>query len=354
MRVILSGALFTSREVRTSDLAALIGAAVRGRHVVEVESEPALKDWLAARDAAMRCSLQEDLGRAERLAGDELPGGFTVRVDVTRVDQWEPPDLRLALEDAIRLLSEPLGLLVENNPNDLHFLLRLFPDNLRTLLAEGVEDGWVAPLHGGGGTIHDQMKLRAERRRQRVRTFVMFDSDRLHREELSEDWLNTLPGSACAGDAGCGAYEWEQTARRLYPKQYHRLSRRYIESYLPLHQLESWCTRDEDHDRRPVNDRVARQRAFEVFKTLSDDQRWFFNMKGGLQGDHGGKNAAKGRARQRGLYDDVNDAQRAHLQNGFGRLGVWYDREINPAAFSWDPDAIAEGAIIAALLLQMM
>ncbi|MBK9646173.1 MAG: hypothetical protein IPO67_13650 [Deltaproteobacteria bacterium] len=89
---------------------------------------------------------------------------------------------------------------------------------------------WIEAVNGGGShllNIIDHVKQRPD---SRWRTFFLFDSDRLHPDELSADWR--LPG----GDR-CQGFEFERRCAEIpaaMPKtRWHRLNRRSIENYLP-------------------------------------------------------------------------------------------------------------------------
>lgn len=344
MRLVLTGALFNAPELRHSDLVLLLKLAERRRHIVELEEEDGWRAWLSTQSTPIRTELQELVEPAARLAHDELPGTLSVQVEATAPEpQWAPPRLRLGMADTLKLLDEPLGLLLENNRNDWNFLLRLAPGAARTLLQEAEQDRRLEPLMGGGNTIVQQMEARAAHSpARRARTFVLFDSDRLHPDELHPDWPKQAPEHAEI----CGAVKYEECARTYFPDQHHRLMRRFIESYMPLDALKKWC-----EPAGSGNDSNARLRAFERFQHLTEPQRWFFNMKSGFQGD----NDPKERARQKDLYGDIDPNTAQELQSGFGRkLSSWYDPTNYADELNWDPQAQAEGERVLQHILRLL
>lgn len=328
MRIVLSGELLQEEESSPLNIVELISGAVRSRHVLEMEDEPAWERWLAARDQDLQRELMRRRADSERLARELPSDGYAVRVVPGPTVSWQPPSLILGVEDALRWVREPLRLMLENDQNDLVFLRRIAPPTWADLLAQGLQDRWLEEEHGGGSTIDAKMKARAVQGPLRsLRTFVVFDSDRLHPDELAETWDDSLPGGL-PGSASCGAWTWERTAKEHFQDRHHRWERRFIESYMPIEQLKRWCDRQDQ-------DQIARQRAFTTFRDkLTATARRHFPMKGGLQGD------GAHLVRHRDLYAHLGERERATLANGFGRkLASWYNPAENDTPFVWDDDA---------------
>lgn len=344
MRLVLTGSLFAAPALRHTDLVTLLNLAERRRHIVELEDEDTWLAWLSTQHERLQLELHGLVKSSIRLAHDELPGALSVQVEATAsAPQWAPPRLRLGLADALKLLDEPLGLLLENSRNDWNFLLRLAPGAARTLLQEAEQDRLLEPLMGGGSTIVQQMEARAAHSpAKKARTFVLFDSDRLHPDELHPDWPKQAPEHA----EGCGAVKYEVCARMHFPDQHHRLMRRFIESYMPLDALKAWCERTGDKA-----DPIVRGNAFQSFQHLADDQRWFYPMKGGFKKD----SSANATARQRDLYMSLSQAERAALSDGFGNyLSSWYDPSNYANELNWDPQAQAEGERVLQHILRLL
>jgi hypothetical protein len=344
VRLVLTGALFNAPDLRHANLITLLDLARSSRHIVELEDEDAWRAWLSMHNEPLKSELLGLVEPAARLAHDELPGAMSVQVEASPPQpEWAPPRLRLGLEDTLRLLKEPLGLLLENSRNDWNFLLRLAPGAARMLLQEATQDGRLAPLMGGGGTIVQEMETRAAHSpAKRARTFVLFDSDRLHPDELHPDWPKQAPEHA----EGCGAVKYEECARMHFPDQHHRLMRRFIESYMPLDALRAWCVRTGDKA-----DPVVRSRAFQSFQRLTDDQRWFYHMKSGFKKD----SSAHATARQRDLYTNLHETAWTELSDGFGtNLSSWYDPKNYADELNWDLQARAEGEQVLQHILRLL
>ncbi|MGN7614431.1 hypothetical protein ACQZV8_20365, partial [Magnetococcales bacterium HHB-1] len=98
----------------------------------------------------------------------------------------------LSLDDALDVLDEPLGIIVENAENDWKFLLGCMPERVRKKILEMDKNRWLKPLHGGGSDIKKQIISRSKKEQERFRTFAFFDSDRRHPDELDLSWYGWL------------------------------------------------------------------------------------------------------------------------------------------------------------------
>ena len=86
---------------------------------------------------------------------------------------------------------------------------------------------------------------------------------------------------------------------------YHRLSRRSIENYLTVSQLENWAS-------LPHN--ATRKRQVRSFRRLTRAQRDHFNMKDGFNQDAKRTDATAGH-----LYNGISQRDHDALESGFGR-----------------------------------
>jgi hypothetical protein len=189
----------------------------------------------------------------------------------------------LTATDALRLLSTPLRLLLENRRADFLFLLRVAPTKQRERLKDAVRRGWIEPEQAGG---LGEMRIRLMElftaptsddlsRIQRLRLFAMFDrdSDENDRSQPSRD-------SKAMNDM-CGA-RWHHTDP--WQLQYLQLHRRSIESYIPTNRLRLWgATHRTGRDATRYEQRV---RSLERLRVAADPRiAWQFNMKDGLLRD---------------------------------------------------------------------
>ena len=221
------------------------------------------------------------------------------------------------------LLDHPLGLLVENAANDWHFLRRMMRASERQRLQYAVSRRWVEVLHGGGADLVPRLHDRASTPEGALRTFVLFDSDRRHPDELDSSWTPTL-SEACQGFLN------EAAAKAKVADRYWRLNRRSIESYLPRAELEI----------KVSNTQGVPTGAVDVFFRMQPEARWYFNMKKGLNGDRPAENAH----RSKNLYAGLTPADRDALCTGFGRNAADQFGESSSVDFTWDNDAVLEAA----------
>lgn len=193
------------------------------------------------------------------------------------------------------------------------------PSERRRVL-DSVSKRWAQPVHGGGATLYKVLEKRLESSPIGLRTFVMFDSDRMHPDELLDGWTTVRPGKR---PAGCQAYKWEQLTKRDLPKRYWMLQRRFIESYMPHIELE----------KVDVNLDIT-----SAFCRMSQKQRKYFNMKDGFSQD---KNRDD-KERCGNLYSTLSVEDRDTLQRGFGPKLANHYVNAGLYEFNWDDDARIE------------
>jgi hypothetical protein len=183
-----------------------------------------------------------------------------------------------------------------------------------------LDKGWLAAVHGGGSTLIDKFNERIAVSAKGLRTFVMFDSDRVHPDEHHLEWTTARPGQQ---PASCQAYEWEKQISQVMPERYWMLKRRFIESYMPKSELLS---------------AGASPESVTALFSLQAEARWYFNMKGGLAKD--ARRADSERARD--LFNALDDDQRLALAHGLlNKLADHYKNAIT-SEFDWDLEARQE------------
>jgi hypothetical protein len=331
VRVIVSGDVLDAPGIETWKLNELLVFARKGQHFVSFDPPAALNRCLEMFEPRTRTDYERAMGLNAR-AAKTLPADVaTVRVEATASPQWEDPVAVLPLDDALALLRERLGILVENAANDWSFLLGIMRPWERDRIQRAVEQDWAVALHGGGGTLKAQLEMRLAINRKKLRTFVMFDSDRRHPDELDPAWMPQYPES-------CDAVEVEALTRAQLPHRYWRLQRRFIESYMPEPELRGGASK------------IASMDTIEAFYRMSRDQRWYFNMKKGFKGDEPKEN----RHRCRDLYAIVDASEREALNMGFGpRLADHYQQAIENA-FDWDEEARQEASTAIPQLMRLL
>ena len=313
----------------------LLGYACTGRHLISFDPPDCLDAWLQTIDSGASEAYLYAIDLSSREWRDAAHNAATIRIEQNTAISWADPLAILPLDDALQVLAEKLGFLLENGENDWHFLLGIMPKSQRERIQNACDQGWLEPLHGGGSTIVAQLHARLKQPHRGLRTAMMFDSDRRHPLELAETWH---PNEIIHGPKKCDAYEWEVLVKEKIPSRYWRLQRRFIESYMPDGQL------------RLVVDsnKVA---TLEAFLRMSPEQRWFYNMKQGFAQDRKSEKIDDsdiatrievGDMRQRDLYRHISEQDKIVLESGLGKqLGQHYAQALTND-FEWDQAAIEE------------
>jgi hypothetical protein len=325
MRVIISGSVIDAVG-STADvwkLHKLLTLACEGRHAVLVDSPVSLNAWLGTIDSTTKSTYASALDFCARQAVTFPDDVATIHILPTVNSSWTDPLARLTLDDALSVLSEPLGILLENAENDWHFLCGIMRPSERERIQWAVKKSWAEPIHGGGSTLIKQLAARANISAKGLRTFVMFDSDRLHPDECAATWTPNRPGR---NPVACQAFDWEQVVQQQLPQRYWMLRRRFIESYMPQTELNRASSQN------------THSNAVAAFTRLSKAGRWYFNMKKGFAGDE--KRDDKERCGD--LYTPVNPNDRDALKNGFGSNLADHYITATTNEFNWDEDARQE------------
>lgn len=325
MKVIVSGEVISaiSRTADVVKLHELLLWASKGRHAVFSDPPTSLIAWLDTIDDASRIAYTNAIKLCARQAATFPADAATIHIVPSGAAVWSDPIATLTLDDALGVMNESLGVLVENSTNDWHFLCKIMRPSERKRIQNAVEKGWVSALHGGGSTLLEQVKSRMQAPAKALRTFVLFDSDRLHPDELAPGWTPDRPGGQAAA---CQAFGWEREFQQNLAQRYWMLKRRFIESYMPLSEIDTAASDNVHAD------------AVEAFTRIPQVGRWFFNMKKGFAGDE--KRHDKERCRD--LFTQVTDPDRLALKNGFGpKFADHYGTNSN-FEFDWDDDARQE------------
>ncbi|MBC3918056.1 hypothetical protein H8L32_11260 [Undibacterium sp. CY18W] len=258
-----------------------------------------------------------------------------IKIDLVGSSQWDIPIPVVTLNDALKVLTEKLVILLENAENDWYFLLGIMNSRDRARMCDYVAKGWAEPGHGGGDTLGMIMDNRIQHHWKALRTFVIFDSDRLHPDEFDENWTPVRQGQQ---PSSCNAYEWEVTAKQFLANRYWMLSRRFIESYMPQNELTLATAA------KPCQDAIA------ALFSMSNEQRWHYNMKAGFIKD-GSRHDIE---RCKNLYDNLTPEKKQILANGFGRTLAKHYKNSITSQFTWDAEALAEANSVLPKLLNML
>jgi hypothetical protein len=306
------------------------------RHFLAFESADGIDRILSTFTSEVALIYRRLLNRSVLAASTFPAARATVRIDPVEVSLWDLPIPSLSLDDAIRLLGEKLVILVENANNDWNFLRGMMTIRERKLLQDYVDSGWAEPMHGGGDTLGALLEARLADPRKALRTFVLFDSDRLHPDEFDPNWTTERPGR---NPVSCHAYGWERQIKNNGVKpRYWMLNRRFIESYMPKDELQKSA------------EKKAHPDALGAFFSMERDARWFYNMKAGLDKDQ----ERNDKERCRDLYQSLSADMRTALARGFGNtLARHYVCSLE-YEFDWDEEARDEAAQALPQLLHML
>ena len=166
MIVWVDDALFAPGAARDVDRLALLRGAARRRHTVAVSEVPAdlgyggggprLGAWLGTLGAALRREVELLLDRLRAVSAGAVTQGAGLLAVSDRADVRASARVCAAtLDDAVRIVSRPLAVLVENVVHDAAFLRRVLPRAWRERLREWEAQGAVCFEHGGGGTMRE-------------------------------------------------------------------------------------------------------------------------------------------------------------------------------------------------------
>jgi hypothetical protein len=334
MKVIIEEAMVDDAFACGMDVALsqLLAHAFSGRDAFCFRSDAALEKCLSLYSEEKRERFAKALDAAILQGTKNYANPLTILVQAIPTSKWDETVPKLTLPDAVALLNERFAILLEDEANDWAFLKGILEPEERALLSEYEQARWLEVLHGGGTKLLPILKKRLRSPHLALRTFVMFDSDRMHEDELAPDWQPQV------GKNDCHALKYEAALNEKYPHHYWRVERRFIESYMPLPELENWATAK------------GKENAFQSFACLSEQQRWYYNMKSGFAGDN-----STAKIRQKGLYAGVTGVQRSHLEKGFDKhLANHYATANQDAPWAWDQAALAERDSIVPNLLRLL
>lgn len=329
MKVIIEKDCWTCEDTEwRADLVGLLDALrVHKQHSVQARVV-SLKEWCAKEAPSLLGSLLSRVNQSQpRADAVELrvhPDGVT---SVASDPPW-----RLHATTAASLVRQPLQLYLENDEHDANFLRAVLPE-----LTQWESAKLIKMEHGGGSHMTTTIKRVAQDRAARWRTFFLFDSDRLHPDELDRGWRE--PG----GD-GCQGWRTQRACdKNNVPRsRRHQLNRRSIENYLPPSLLSQ---RDEF-------------RAEALYSSTVGSMAWFFNLKMGFQhdlfakGDPERPNPIRA-ARSRGFWTSLPEEIQAALRQGFGEDVAKLFLQV-PTDQAWPPDVRDEVAKLHIALLDAL
>lgn len=329
MKVIIEKDCWTRKDTEwRADLVGLLDALrVHKQHSVQARVD-SLKEWCAKEAPSLLGSLLSRVNQSQpRADAVELrvhPDGVT---SVASDPPW-----RLHATTAASLVRQPLQLYVENDEHDANFLRAVLPE-----LTQWESAKLIKLEHGGGSEMTRKVERVASDRTARWRSFFLFDSDRLHPDELDPGWRK--PG----GD-GCQGWSTQQACKNanLPHSCWHQLNRRSIENYLPQSLLSQ---RDSS-------------RADALFSPEVGPMQHYYNMKQGFLGDlftQGNINTPNPirAGRSKGFWEELPASLQRDLGRGFGGdVATLFQQDLS--GHHWPSDVRAEIDHLHAALLDSL
>jgi hypothetical protein len=266
---------------------------------------------------AVHLHLHVDYFKTRLASAQVRANALKIRISPTGNSQpVATPPWNLTARAAYELVNLPLRLVLENDQSD-----RMFVESTVSSFAHWCTEKWILPAMGGGSTMQKDIISTSADITAKWRTFYLFDSDRLHPNELSNTW--TPP----SGD-GCQGYAFEVACANLPSTRWHRLDRRSIENYLPESTI-------------AAKDPVAASILFDIsIGNMAD----FYNFKLGLSGDGispiDPKKTVRS-ARSQGFWHSLSATSIHALQSGFGK-SIADEFQNVPENHPWPPTVIAE------------
>ncbi len=278
---------------------------------------------------AEHLSLFADYFRTRLAVAQPRANALKIRVSPTGVPAVAGhPPWGLNAEATRDVVRHPLRLVLENDRAD-----KLFVEATVPRFAAWCAKGWIQPEMGGGSTMKARIVLASAHALDRWRTFFMFDSDRLHPNELAAGWIPPRRD-------GCQGYDFEVACASMPRDRWHRLLRRSIENYLPSVVLQP----------------LKRTTTACLVSPAVGSMAHYYHMKEGLSGDGvspvNPKKVVRA-ARSQGFWTSLPSADVADLKAGFGSK---VSNEFNkvPQHHPWPADVIAEMTALADALQDAM
>lgn len=360
MRVVFCVEALASVTTAPWRLHQLLAMACEGQHRLLFDSPETEEACLATLEERVRRSYQHALAQGRLQAIKAPRDAVTLFIRNVEADMLSGTTATVNLASALVILTERLAFFLEDNKNDWCFFRGIMRGVMTAeeyrILADAVCKGWAHAVHGGGvSKLKETIETRCSETAFRLRTFIIFDSDRLHPREVS--WTRESPDRHKAANQ---TLELQALMFRHFEQSHWTLQRRYIESYMPRSELESW-ERSEEKNRGTSSPAIR----IDAFFRMNREQRWYFNMKRGFFQDllekkkDGVTEGRFDKGRIGNLYDDVKHERPADWQallHGFDdKLGHWYQRLEDPGcSFDWDPEAREEAALVKGRVLRML
>jgi hypothetical protein len=236
MILLIDEELFASNSVRDVDRIALLNLAAVREHSVLWSGRPQAKTSAASSPTveSWRNGLKDRIAREVKVILDSIRlAASTLAYDAERVlvsNRWQVRGLCiLELEVALRMLSEPLHVLVENGVRDGAFLRRVLPPEWREQLEQWERRGRVRFEHAGGVS---ELRMIVEHMSDDANANLTWGMPAAAWK--ATHFLISDHDGTCLEQPGLDAKRFERTCRDAgLSRRYHVLRRRKQEHYLP-------------------------------------------------------------------------------------------------------------------------
>lgn len=308
MRLNLHKSIFAEHNhVHLNDI---LSEAYKKRISIHIEDESSYHDWVVQRPKleqekwVMLIKASANLHNSARTTCI-----FQINEDIENAD-WDAKIPIAKLDDIDYLLHLRTTIGVENSRNDRNFLLSLCNSSLRSRLIE-LENQECLDFDGPGGInelINRMQGKYISHPAKKYKSWLLFDGDATVPAEVAET-----------------ANQLIELCKKNKFVNYHCLTRRAIENYLPI----SDSTNIEELYSLFNEDDAEFKEQLRCFSNLSKEQRYYYHMKEGLK---------KKNCKNSGLYSNFDNQTKKLIGRGFNiRIDSIFDCGINASSESFEP-----------------
>lgn len=291
MRFILEDSLFDNEE-NFQNIFEFINAASRKKNQIIIIKNPFCEGYLNFK-SKIGCDF---FGKAELYLSKTINAFNQFRSPIYKVvDDTQVKPNNISILMALDYINKPFYIYLENDRNDQNFL-KFFCDESDLNYLNGLEKSNELQFFNGGGIGELKIKVMDEKF-NKDKSFVIFDSDSL--PLMKEKTMN--PNAVAIKD-----YAEERKIN------FHMLSRRFIESYLPHKSLYNYVY---SLDKKKIKEQSKLLDAFINMSCI--ETKHYFNMKKGILGD--ARRYENNVERTIGFhYKKIEESNLKYLMNGFG------------------------------------
>ncbi|MDX2367977.1 MAG: hypothetical protein QNK36_06170 [Colwellia sp.] len=287
MRLNLHNSIFTQKN--DIDLSHILVEAYKKRLSVHVVEEANYNLWVSERTKSEQAQWALVIKSSASLhMNANTTCVFQISDDIGRSD-WGAKIPNVHINDVDYILRLPITVAVENSRNDRNFLLSVCKSSLRERLLE-LEKQQALVFDGGGGInelVHNMKDKYISHPAKKYKHWMLFDGD------------STRPGEIVGS-----ANDLIHLCNENDYNNFHCLSRRAIENYLPISDN---IDIEELYSLFHVDDDEFKERLV-CFSNLSKEQRYHYHMKEGL---------TKTNCKDSGLYNDFDKKTKKLIGKGF-------------------------------------